>query len=63
MEPERTTVRNIRHRVNVATSTKGVVTFDCTVEGEGYSQEEILAESDALVAALRERYPSMPEIK
>lgn len=50
--------RTLRQRINVSTSTKGVHTFDCTVEGTGeYTQEELLAQSDALVAELERRYP------
>ncbi len=49
--------RSLRRRVNVSTSVKGVKTWDCTVDGEGYTKAEILAESDSLVAALEARYP------
>ena len=53
--------RTFRHRVNVSTSVKGIKTWDCTVEGTGYSREAILAESDRLVAALEQRYPLQQE--
>lgn len=46
-----------RYRINVSTSVKGVKTFDCTVDLLGFTMEEILAESDKLVAALDARYP------
>lgn len=46
-----------RFRVNVASTVKGVLTFDATCETEGYDQAEVLRESDRLVAALKERYP------
>ena len=36
---------------------KGIKTYDCTVEIENGSIEEILAESDKLVGELDERYP------
>ena len=49
--------KSIRYRVNVATSVKGVRTWDCTVDGENYTKEEILIYSDQLVAALESRYP------
>ena len=52
----------IRYRVNVKNSTKGVVTFDSTVEGEGFTQDEILERSDALVQALQKRYPLALEV-
>jgi hypothetical protein len=52
----------IRYRVNVKNSTKGVVTFDSTVEGEGFNQDEILERSDSLVQALQKRYPLVPEV-
>mgnify|MGYP005814344339 CR=1 FL=1 len=50
--------RIIRYRISVSTSVKGVKTFDCTVDGEGWTLAEILDRSDALVAALDERYPA-----
>lgn len=48
--------RSLRYRVNVKQSTKGVLSFECTVDGQGYTQEEILEKSDLLVKALEERY-------
>lgn len=51
----------LRVRVNVATSTKGHKTFDCTIEMSGMISEDlegqILKRTDALVAALDARYP------
>jgi len=54
-----------RHRINVSQTSKGVLTFDCTVEGTGATMEEVLAESDRLVDELVSRYgvgepPSLP---
>ena len=53
-----------RYRVGVSTSVKGVHSYDCTVEltaGEELDrdnlQDIILAESDALVLELDQRYP------
>ena len=53
--------KTIRIRVNVDISVKGVRTWSCTAEGEGYTQEHILRESDRLVAALEHRYPPVQE--
>ena len=50
--------RSLRRRVNVSISTRGQRTWDTTVDGVGYSREEILAESDAMVRAMEARYPS-----
>ena len=50
-----------RYRVNVSTSVKGVKTYDCTVDMENATMEEVLTESDKLVKALDERYPSSKE--
>ncbi len=50
-----------RTRVEVSTSVKGVKTFSCTVEIVDSTNEEVLAESDALVKALDERYPPPKE--
>ena len=49
--------KSLRYRVNISTSVKGIKTWECTVDGAGYTQEEILAESDKLVAQLEKRYP------
>ena len=50
-------VKSLRRRINVSTSTRGVITWDTTVDGVGYTREEILAESDAQVRAMKARYP------
>jgi len=55
--------RSIRYRVNVSTSVKGVKTWECTVDAEGLTMEETLAESDKLVAALDSKYPAPVEGK
>ena len=55
-EKERIT-RSLRYRVNVSTSVKGVKTWDVTCDGQGYTMEEILDRSDAIVAELDRRYP------
>lgn len=47
-----------RYRVNISTSVKGVKTYDCTVDMQGFTIEETLAESDKLVAELDKRYPA-----
>ena len=50
-----------RVRINISTSTKGVKTWDCTVEcvedGIEFPTDETLKESDRLVAELESRYP------
>jgi len=46
-----------RIRVNVDISVKGVITWSSTVEMLDRSIEEVLAESDRLVAELKKRYP------
>jgi hypothetical protein len=38
--------------MNLTISTKGLVTWDTTVDGVGYSLEELTAELDAQVKAL-----------
>jgi len=47
----------IRYRIAVSTSVRGIKTFDCTVDAEGLTQEEILKRSDDLVKELDARYP------
>lgn len=46
-----------RHRINVSISTKGIKTYDCTVEMSNSTIEEVLQESDKLVEELDKRYP------
>ena len=50
-----------RYRVNVSTSVKGIKTYDCTVDMNGFEMDEVLAESDKLVAELDNRYPPQVE--
>ena len=50
--------RSLRYRVNVSTTSKGVKTWDCTVEGTGWDMGDILDLSDLLVRELQERYPA-----
>ena len=49
--------RRARYRINISTSVKGVITFDCTVDAEGFDMEAVLDMSDTLVARLKARYP------
>ena len=49
--------RKIRYRIAISTSVRGIKTFDCTVDAEGLTQEEILKRSDELVKELDSRYP------
>ena len=49
--------RSMRYRVNVSISTKGQKTWECTCDGEGMTMEDVLSESDKLVAELDKRYP------
>lgn len=46
-----------RYRVNVSTTSKGAKSYDCTVELENGTMDDVLLESDKLVAALDKRYP------
>lgn len=52
-----------RYRINISTSVKGIKTYDCTVDLQGASMEEVLAESDKLVAELDKRYPPVIDYK
>ena len=52
-----------RYRVNISTSVKGVKTYDCTVDITGGTMEEVLEESDKLVAEMDKRYPPPIEEK
>ena len=50
--------KQLRYRVNVSTSVKGVKSFDCTVDSDYLTMDEVLTESDRLVAELVKRYPA-----
>jgi hypothetical protein len=54
---------SLRYRVNVSTSVKGIKTFDCTVEGDGYEMSTVLELSDLLVKELEKRYPISEVLK
>ncbi len=54
--------KSIRYRVNISTSVKGVKTFDCTVDMENATMDDVLAASDLLVKELEKRYPIMEVI-
>ena len=49
--------KSLRYRVNITQTSTGKKGFDCTVDGENYTMEEVLAESDKLVKELESRYP------
>jgi len=53
--------KSLRYRVNVKVLAKGQLTWECTTDGEGYTEEEILEKSDSLVAQLEKRYPAKVE--
>jgi len=55
---EEVTKQSTRIRVNVSTSVKGIKTWDCTVDSDYLTREEVLAESDKLVSELVKRYPA-----
>ena len=48
----------LRYRIQVSISTKGQKTWECTTDGE-LPMEQILIESDKLVAELERRYPAV----
>lgn len=51
--------KSMRYRVNISRGMKGSISFEATVDGEGFTMNEILAESDKLVAELAKRYPPL----
>jgi len=55
--------KSLRQRVNVSISTKGQKTWECTVDGDNYTEDEILEKSDSLVVKLEQRYPPNIETK
>ena len=53
--------KGIRYRITISRGMKGATSFEATVDGEGWTPEYILTESDKLVAKLEKRYPILPE--
>jgi len=53
--------KSLRYRINISRGMKGGTSWEATVDGEGFSKEQILAESDVLVAELEKRYPAKLE--
>ena len=49
--------RSLRYRVNISRGMKGGLSFEATVDGQNFTMEEVLAESDKLVSELSRRYP------
>ena len=54
--------RSIRYRINVSRTSTGRISWDTTVDMEGFKMGEVLWESDRLVEELNKRYPFL-EIK
>ena len=52
-----------RHRLNVSTTSKGVKSYDCTVEIVNGSRHEVQEEMDAWTAELDLKYPPPKEEK
>ena len=48
--------KSLRYRVNISKTSTGKMSWDTTVDAEGYLMDEVLAKSDALVKSLEERY-------
>ena len=56
MSDEKVT-KSLRYRINISRGMKGGTSFEATVDGEGFTMEYILAESDKLAKELEKRYP------
>ena len=55
--------KSLRYRVNISRGMKGNVSFEATVDGQGFPMDEVLAKSDELVSKLEARYPVQIEEK
>jgi len=54
--------KSLRYRVAVSQTSTGKKSWDCTVDYDGATIEEVLERSDALVVELEKRYPA-PDVK
>jgi len=52
------TIVSLRYRVNISQTSTGKKSWEATCDGEGFTQDEILRRSDALVKELERRYPA-----
>ena len=50
--------RSFRHRAKVAFTSKGLPSIEVTVEGTGFTKQELTDEIEAFVAILREKFPT-----
>jgi hypothetical protein len=50
--------KTMRRRINVTRGMTGKISYDCTVEAEGYTEADVLEASDRLVTQLEARYPA-----
>lgn len=57
--------KSLRYRVNISRGMKGAISFEATVDAEGYDMYHVLRESDNLVKELELRYPlaAVTEVK
>ena len=60
---ENEVTKSLRYRINISRGMKGNVSFEATVDGDGFPMQQILETSDKLVAELESRYPIIGEIK
>ena len=49
--------KELRYRINIKETAKHDKYWDCTVDGKGYTDDEILEKSNTLVAKLEKQYP------
>ena len=54
--------QSMRYRINISRGMKGAISFEATVDGEGWEMDDVLIHSDALVEELQKRYP-ITEVK
>ena len=53
--------KSMRYRVNIKETAKREKYWDCTVDGDNFTMDEVLEASDHLVAELDKRYPAVQE--
>ncbi len=54
--------RSLRRRANIKSTSKGDLSFDCTVDGTGYTEPELLMELYSLATKLQQTcHPATPE--
>ncbi len=49
--------KKLRRRIKVSETSKGLISWEHTIDGENFTKEELLEMSDDMTEELKKRYP------